>query len=73
MLKLALPLLLAALPAGALELRFEFFNVLNRTNFNLPAPDRTEVFTASGIVEDAGRLTSSRESREIQLGIKLRF
>lgn len=57
---------------GALEFRAEFFNLFNRTNFDLPI-GRTEVFSEDGLIEDAGRITSSRESREIQLGLKLRF
>jgi len=57
---------------GAVEFRAEFFNLFNHTNFDLPV-GRTEVFSEDGRIEDAGRITGSRESREIQLGIKLRF
>lgn len=58
--------------SGFVEFRAEFFNLFNRTNFDLPV-GRTEVFSEDGLIEDAGRITSSGESREIQLGIKLRF
>jgi hypothetical protein len=56
-----------------LELRFEFFNLLNSVNFDLPDSDRMQVFDSSGIREDAGRITSTAPSREIQLGLKLIF
>ena len=56
-----------------IDLRFEFFNVLNRTNFNLPTIERMESLNATSMREDFSRITSSAESREIQLGIKLRF
>lgn len=58
---------------GALELRLEFFNLLNRTNFNLPSPERMEIFGATSSREDVGRITSAGHAREIQLGLKLRF
>ncbi|HXG33638.1 MAG TPA: TonB-dependent receptor [Bryobacteraceae bacterium] len=58
---------------AALDLRFEFFNLLNRTNFHLPSPERMEVFGAAGTREDVARITSAAPSREIQLGLKLRF
>lgn len=57
----------------ALDLRFEFFNLTNHTNFHLPARDRMEVFTATAVREDAGRITSAGDSRQIQLGVRLRF
>jgi hypothetical protein len=58
---------------AALDLRVEAFNLFNRTNFNLPSPERMEVFAAAGSREDFARITSAAPSREIQLGLKLRF
>jgi hypothetical protein len=58
---------------GALEFRLEFFNLLNRTNFNLPSPERMEIFGATSSREDLGRITSAGHAREIQVGLKLRF
>jgi carboxypeptidase family protein len=54
-----------------LQLRAEFFNVFNRTNFNTPNP---VVFTAAigGPSPTAGVITSTAtSSRQIQLGLKL--
>ena len=56
-----------------LDLRFEFFNLLNRANFDLPSPQRMEVFNRTSSREDVGRITSAANSREIQLGLRLRF
>lgn len=56
-----------------LDLRFEAFNLFNHTNFDLPSADRMQIFTRSGILEDAGRITSAAPGREIQIGIKVRF
>jgi hypothetical protein len=56
-----------------LELRFEFFNLLNTTNFDLPESERMHVFDASGIPEDVGRITGAAPAREIQVGLKLIF
>ena len=55
-----------------LELRGEFFNVLNRANF---APPNPTVFDASGArAGNAGVITSTNTtSRQIQLGLKLSF
>jgi hypothetical protein len=58
---------------AALDLRFEFFNLFNQTNFNLPSPERMEVFGATGTREDVARITSAAPSREIQFGLKLQF
>jgi hypothetical protein len=59
---------------ATLDLRFEFFNVLNHANFDLPAPERMEGIGPGGLVrEDFARITSAGQAREIQLGLKLRF
>ncbi len=52
-----------------LELRAEFFNLLNHTNFNTP---NLVVFTPSGVSPTAGVITStSTTSRQIQLAAKV--
>ncbi|MBI3941040.1 MAG: TonB-dependent receptor [Acidobacteria bacterium] len=53
-----------------LQFRAEFFNVLNRAHFALPS---TSLFTSrTARITTAGRITStSADSREIQLGLKL--
>jgi hypothetical protein len=52
-----------------LQFRAEFFNVLNRANFNQP---NAVVFTPSGVSPTAGVITSTAtSSRQIQLGLKL--
>lgn len=58
---------------SALDFRFEFFNAANRTNFDLPTGARMELFTATAVREDAGRITSAGNSRQVQFGVKLRF
>jgi hypothetical protein len=58
---------------ASIDLRFEFFNLFNRTNFDLPDTARMSVFTEDSIREDFARITSARKSREIQIGLKLRF
>ncbi|MBV8832237.1 MAG: carboxypeptidase regulatory-like domain-containing protein [Acidobacteriaceae bacterium] len=51
------------------QFRAEFFNVLNRANFNTP---NAVVFTPSGVSPTAGVITStSTTSRQIQFGLKL--
>lgn len=51
------------------QFRAEFFNLLNRANFNTP---NAVVFTPSGVSPTAGVITStSTSSRQIQLGLKL--
>jgi hypothetical protein len=52
-----------------LQFRAEFFNVLNRANFNTP---NAVVFTPTGVSPTAGVITStSTTSRQIQFGLKL--
>ena len=52
-----------------LQFRAEFFNVLNRANFNQP---NAVVFTPTGVSPTAGLITStSTSSRQIQFGLKL--
>jgi hypothetical protein len=52
-----------------LQFRAEFFNVLNRANFNTP---NAIVFTPTGVSPTAGVITStSTSSRQIQFGLKL--
>lgn len=59
--------------SAVLDLRIEAFNLLNRTNFDLPEPQRMEIFDATSTRDDVARITSAGRSREIQLGVKLRF
>ncbi|MEQ1885242.1 MAG: TonB-dependent receptor [Bryobacteraceae bacterium] len=55
-----------------LQLRTELFNSLNHPNFAIPS-QRT-VFTSTGPVGSAGRITSTLTSaRQLQLGLKLIF
>jgi hypothetical protein len=52
-----------------LQFRAEFFNLLNRANFNTP---NLIVFTPSGVSGTAGAITStSTTSRQVQFGMKL--
>lgn len=54
---------------ATIQFRAEFFNVLNRANFNTP---NAIVFTPSGVSPTAGVITStSTTSRQIQFGLKL--
>lgn len=53
----------------SLQFRAEFFNLLNRANFNTP---NAVTFTTSGVSPTAGVITStSTTSRQIQFGLKL--
>ena len=56
-----------------LQWRLEAFNLPNHANFDLPTPERMQVFTSTSVREDAGRITSAGASREIQFGVKLTF
>ncbi len=51
--------------AGALELRAEFFNLFNRTNFRAPNGNRSAAAF--------GTMTQTYEPRQVQLGVKLNF
>ena len=54
-----------------LQFRAEFFNILNRANFNSP---NAVTFTPTGVSPTAGLITStSTTSRQIQFGLKLRW
>ncbi len=54
---------------ATLQFRAEFFNILNRANFNSP---NAVVFTPSGLSPTAGLITSTATTaRQIQLGLKL--
>ena len=54
---------------ASLQFRAEFFNLLNRTNFNTP---NLVAFTPSGVSPTAGVITSTATtSRQIQLALKL--
>ncbi|MGD9906055.1 MAG: carboxypeptidase regulatory-like domain-containing protein [Vicinamibacterales bacterium] len=52
-------------PQGALELRVEAFNVLNRSNFRAPNGNRSS--------NAFGTITSTYDPRIVQLGVKLSF
>jgi hypothetical protein len=54
-----------------LQLRAEFFNILNHTNFNFP---NRAVFSGSSVSPSAGLITSTTtSSRQIQFGAKILF
>jgi hypothetical protein len=64
--------LLKEMPMGertTWQFRAEFFNILNRANFNAP---NAVVFTPTGVSPTAGIITSTATtSRQIQFGLKL--
>ena len=51
--------------SGALELRAEFFNLLNRTNFRAPNGNRS--------MAAFGTITQTYDPRQIQFGAKISF
>ena len=52
-------------PAGAVELRAEFFNLFNRTNFRAPNGNRSAAAF--------GTITQTYDPRQAQLGLKVSF
>lgn len=56
-----------------LSFRLEAFNLTNHTNLSLPSQQRSQVFTASGTIADAGRITAAGPARKFQLGLRLDF
>ena len=52
-------------PQGSLELRAEFFNLLNRSNFRAPNGNRS--------ANAFGTITQTYDPRQMQLGVKLNF
>ena len=56
-----------------ISLRAEAFNITNHVNFDLPSAARTHVFTQTGVVEDAGRITSAGPARKLQVGLRVSF
>ena len=60
-----------------MQLRFETFNTLNHTQFTNPgagisAPNPNTAVTAA-TAGNSGRLTGTRDPRNMQLGLKLLF
>ncbi|MBI4483891.1 MAG: TonB-dependent receptor [Acidobacteria bacterium] len=55
--------------AFEVDLRFEFFNLLNHPNFDIPG---LNVFGSTGLLTGAGRITgTNNKNREIQMGLKI--
>jgi hypothetical protein len=52
----------------SLDLRFEFFNLFNRPNFDLPERDRMGLFSTSSTLEDFARITSARPAARSSSG-----
>ena len=51
--------------SSRIQLRLEAFNLLNRTNFNAPNSNRSSAAF--------GTITSARDPRQIQIGVKYQF
>lgn len=71
---------IALAEAKHLELRFEFFNLFNRTNLNPPSnsEDGARLFSESGTLDPTGARISERSgtattSREIQFALRIVF
>jgi hypothetical protein len=52
-------------PSGSVELRAEFFNLLNHSNFRAPNGNRSQAAF--------GTITQTYDQRQIQLGVKVNF
>lgn len=52
-------------PSGSVELRFEAFNLFNRTNFRAPNGDRSAAAF--------GTITQTYDPRQLQVGVKVNF
>jgi hypothetical protein len=60
--------------AFRLQLRAEFFNILNHTNFAPPLSNNAVFGETGAAIGAAGRITSTQtSSRQIQLGIRLNW
>jgi hypothetical protein len=62
----------------ALQFRAEFFNLLNRVNFSIPARSNLEIFTTAGAearpLPNVGRITSTATaSRQLQFALRMSF
>lgn len=58
---------------GTLQLRFEFYNVFNHTQFNAYNTTWTAPRADGTFSNNFGQATNTRLPRQIQLGIKLYF